>query len=355
MSMKTRFDKLPLFWKIYIIIAALLVAVVGFAELILENLAKMILTARYGEFLLWHEIIMWIVGILVPCLVCGYIISRHLSRKLENIAAVSEALARGNLRVRLPVIDNDKDAFDKLFRSFNDMADVIDRRLQNERRLLIDVSHELRSPLTRMMIATELMLDQERASKNIHLLQRLEKEITRMSELIELLLSQSPNHGGRHVPMATVDLRHTLIELAQDFSFQGRAFDKDVICRAPDELKMNGNELLLRQMIGNIVANAIFYAPDKSEVVLSVVVHDDELEIVIRDYGPGVPDESLADIFRAFYRVDSSRARQGGGAGLGLALAREAALVHGGDISARNADPGLEVTIMLPLNAKDTR
>ena len=353
MNLKKGFNRLPLFWKVYIIIVALLVTVVGFAELVLENLAKMILTEMYGKFLIWHEIIVWIVGILLPCLVCGYILSHHLSRKLENMANVSEALARGNLKVRLPVIDNDRDAFDKLFKSFNEMADAIDRRLENERRLLIDVSHELRSPLTRMAITAELLLNQESDPKNIDLLERLEKEIGRMNELIELLLSQSPNHTGNNVPMAEIDLRYTLIELAQDFSFQGKPSGKNVVCRVPDELKTVGNELLLKQMIGNIIANAIFYAPAGSEILISAVAHENGLEIVIRDYGPGVPEESLADIFRAFYRVDSSRARQDGGAGLGLALAREAALVHGGDIGARNAEPGLEVQIILPLNSRD--
>ena len=355
MNLKAGFNRLPLFWKVYIIIVTLLVAVVGFAELVLENLAKMILTEMYGKFLIWHEIIVWIIGILLPCLICGYIISHRLSQKLENVANVSEALARGNLKVRLPFIDNDNDAFDKLFKSFNEMTDAVDRRLQNERRLLIDVSHELRSPLTRMMIATELLQNQENAPKNTHLLERLEKEIMRMSELTELLLSQSPGHAGKNVSMAEIDLRHTLIELANDFSFQGKPSGKTITCRVPDELKMKGNKLLLQQMIGNLLANALFYTPDRSEVFLSAAAHENELEIIIRDYGPGVPEESLDDIFRAFYRVNSSRSRQDGGAGLGLALAREAALAHGGDISAKNAQPGLEMTIMLPLNSKDDK
>jgi two-component system sensor histidine kinase CpxA len=350
MGLKTRFDKLSLFWKLYIIIVALLVVVVGLAELVLENLAKMILSAMYGEFLVWHEVIMWIISVLVPSLACGYILSRHLSRKLEDMVTISEALARGNIGMRLPVIGNDNDAFDKLARSFNNMVDTIDRQLQNERRLLVDISHELRSPLTRMTIAVELLQSEENAPKDIRTLLRLEKEILRMNELVELLLSQSPGHVGKDIPTEEVDLRRMLIELTQDFLFQERASGKIVICRIPDELKMTGNELLLRRMVGNIIANALFHSRNGSEVFLTAAEHENRIEIVIRDFGPGVPEENLKDIFRAFYRVDSSRARKDGGTGLGLALAREASLSHSGDIVARNVHPGLEVTVTLPFH-----
>ncbi len=350
MSLKTRFDNLPLFWKVYIIIVALLVVVVALAEFVLENLAEMALTALYGPFLPWHEFIIWIVSILIPSLACGYILSRHLSKKLEGMATASQALARGNLEIRLPTIHNDKDDFDKLARSFNEMADAIDRQLQNERRLLIDISHELRSPLTRMTIATELLLKREESPENTRILTRLEKELLRMNELVELLLSQSPNHAGREVATAPVDLHRILLDLAQDFSFQGQHLVKAVICRMPQHLMVRGNAMLLQRMAGNILSNALFYTPPGTDVLLTAEILPDHLKITVRDSGPGVPEESLEDIFRAFYRVDSARARIHGGAGLGLALAREAVFAHKGYIQAKNAHPGLEVTVFLPLD-----
>jgi signal transduction histidine kinase len=350
MGLKKAFDRLPLFWKIYIVIALFLI----FIGLILENLVMIILLAVYGKFLPWHENIIWLVNIFLPATVGGYFLSRHVSRRLENMAAISKTMAQGNFSARLPVINNDNDAFDKLSRKFNQMADAIDRQLQSERRLLFDLSHELCSPLTRMTLAVELLSSQENASKNSRTLHSLEREIIGMSELVEQLLSQSPDHAGKDMPQEEIDLSRMLIELARDFSFQGSSSGKSVTCLVPGGLKIKGNEMLLRRMAGNIIANAVFYTRDKSGVLLSSVLHEDRIEIAVRDFGPGVPEENLEDIFRVFYRIDHSRSRLGGGTGLGLALAREAAFFHGGSISARNVSPGLEVTATLPLSRKDS-
>ena len=353
--MKTGFSKLPLFWKVYIIIVALLVAVVVLVELVLENLAEVALTAMYGQFQPWHEVILWIISIFVPALACGYILSRHLSLKLERMAKASQALARGNMEIRLDTIDNEQDAFDQLARSFNEMADAIEKQLENERRLLVDISHELRSPLTRMTIATELLSRDMDSERNQHIIARLEKELRHMNELIGLLLSQSQNTSDSRIEAETIDLGKMLDELATDFSFQGQRMNKKVVAEIPDSFVISGNPNLLQRLFGNILSNAVFFSPSNSEILLRVKEVEEKLEIGVRDFGPGVPEENLKDIFRAFYRVDSSRSRKDGGVGLGLALAREAALAHGGDINAKNAAPGLEVTVTLPVSAKDKK
>ena len=353
MSLKTRFSSLSLFWKVYIVIVVLPVAVVSLVELVLENLVEMALVAMYGQFRPWHEAILWAISILVPALACGYILSKHLSSKLERMVKVSRALAGGNMKIRLDVIGNEQDAFDQLARSFNEMADAIEKQLENERRLLVDISHELRSPLTRMTIAVELLLRDRDFEKNRHIVVRLEKELLHMNELIGLLLAQSPNNPNSRTETETTDLGKILAELAADFSFQGQHMNKKIVAEIPDSLVISGNPNLLQRLFGNILSNAVFYSPTNSEILLQVQPVEENLEISIRDFGQGVPEESLEDIFRAFYRVDSSRARKDGGTGLGLALAREAALAHGGDISAKNAAPGLEVTVTLPVNAKD--
>ena len=105
----------------------------------------------------------------------------------------------------------------------------------------------------------------------------------------------------------------------------------------------------LRTIFGNILDNAVFYSPAQGIVTVSVSSDEKNVHIAIRDHGPGVPDEKLREIFRAFYRVDESRARASGGAGLGLALAQAEAVRMGGGITAQNARPGLLVTVTLPL------
>lgn len=353
MNLKARFNMLPLFWKVYIVIVSLLVIIVTLVEVVLENLAKMALTAMYGNFEVWHEVILWIISIFIPALACGYILSKHLSSRLERMTKVSQALARGNMKMRLDTINNDQDAFDLLATSFNEMADAIERQLENERRLLVDISHELRSPLTRMTIAIELLLRNEETDKNRTIIVRLEKELQHMNELIGLLLAQSRDNTGLKTESRKINLGRMLLELAADFSFQGQPMNKKVVTRIPENLIINGNYNLLQRLFGNLLSNAIFYTPPNSDVQLFVQMDEEKLEITVRDFGPGVPEESLEDIFRAFYRVDSSRAKKDGGTGLGLALAREAALIHEGDIRAGNANPGLEMIVTLPIRIRE--
>ena len=155
--LKACLGAMPLFCKVYIFIVTLLVFVVGLAEGILEPLTENALEGIYGGYQPWHETVIWAVSILVPSLACGYIISKILSDKLGKMAKASKALARGNLEVRLPESGNAKDAFDVLANSFNEMADTIKMQQYNDRRLLVDISHELRSPLTRMAVATDLL------------------------------------------------------------------------------------------------------------------------------------------------------------------------------------------------------
>lgn len=116
---------------------------------------------------------------------------------------------------------------------------------------------------------------------------------------------------------------------------------------------MWGDPVHLRTIIDNVLTNALFYSPAGGRVEVEVARDANHARITIRDAGPGVPDRHLADIFRAFFRVDASRARGSGGVGLGLALAQDAAVALGGAIAARNAYPGLEVHARLPLASRE--
>ena len=145
-----------------------------------------------------------------------------------------------------------------------------------------------------------------------------------------------------------MDVSRLLAELADDFAFQGEARQKKLRANLAPDLAVYGSLGLLQSLFGNILSNAVFYTPDNGEVHLAAARCGENVVVTVRDFGPGVPEEQLEDIFRAFYRVDSSRSRVSGGAGLGLAIAREAAIRHNGCIEARNATPGLEITVTMP-------
>ena len=349
-SAQSRLGDVPLFWKVYGLIVGLLLFVVGLAEFILEPLAQRMLAGLYGGFQPWHEAAVWTVSILVPSLASGYVLSTILSVKLGNMAKAAKALARGNLEIRLPATGNEADAFDVLAHSFNEMALAIKTQRQYGRRLLADISHELRSPLTRMSVATGLLARRHGAEEREALMRRLEKELERMNELVSMLLLQGSDKG-KAAAMEPVGISAVLLELTDDFAFQGKAQQKSVLLEASGDPVVYGNTALLQRMFGNLLANAVFYTPENSAVDIRARTDGDNLVVTIRDYGPGVPEDQLEEIFRAFYRVDTSRARTSGGVGLGLALARETAIHHGGNIVARNAGTGLLVTVTLPLHA----
>jgi two-component system sensor histidine kinase CpxA len=346
---KDRINAIPLYWKVYIFIVALLIFVIGVVELVFEPFAERMLEELYGGFRPWHEVAIWAGSILIPSLACGYVLSKILSIKLEKMVKASKALARGNLEVRLPVNGNDKDAFDILAHSFNEMAQAIKMQQQNERRLLADISHELRSPLTRMTVAAELLGRRHNDKESVTIFLRLEKELAQMNEMVSLLLKQARDKFLASGDNAIIEIGKIIGDLTEDFVFQGEIENKKIKARIIDGLKVYGNAKQLERMFGNILSNAIFYSPADSLIHLDTRLYDAVIHISIRDYGPGVPEEQLEDIFRAFYRVDNSRTRTSGGVGLGLAVAREAAIQHGGNIVARNAEPGLQVTITLPL------
>ena len=354
MTVSRRLRSMPLFWKLYGCIVALLVFVVGLAEFILEPLAMDLLAGIYGGFQNWHETILWAASILIPSLACGYVLSRALTDRLEKMGKASKALSRGNLHARLPVAHNDNDPFDVMAQSFNDMADAIERQLNNERRLLADISHELRSPLTRMAIALELLHKRHVTENSSPLYLRLERELDNMRTLVDILLSQGRDKLENSGSMQQLDAALLVAEMTDDFAFQAEAQGKRISVRLPVSARVSGYPMLLRRMLGNILSNAVFYTPENGTVHVELSVAGGRVVLRVRDFGPGVPDELLEDIFRAFYRVDSSRARENGGVGLGLALAREAAFRHGGSITARNARPGLEITVTLPEQKSET-
>lgn len=346
--LKGRLAGMSLFWKSCLLTAGLLMVVVALAEGTVEPAAEALLESLYGGFQPWQEVVVWMMVILTASLACGYILSKILTRKLNSLVQASKALAQGNLAVRLPVKNNDKDAFDVLGRSFNDMAQAIEDQLRHERRLLADISHELRSPLTRMGIAVELLERRRAEEERAAIVQRLGIEVERMGELVSTLLAQGRERFEGNGEAGPVDLSRLLSELAADFAFQGGAQGKNVRHRIAAGLVVQGQTGLLRRLFGNILSNAVFYTPHNGEVLLEAGGEGGDLRISVRDFGPGVPEAQLEDIFRAFYRVDGSRSRQSGGVGLGLAIAREAAFRHGGRITARNALPGLEIIITLP-------
>jgi two-component system sensor histidine kinase CpxA len=234
-------------------------------------------------------------------------------------------------------------------RAFNLMAAQIATLLSAERRLLQDVSHELRSPLARLGFAVELARtspDHEAA------LARIRKETDRLAQLVDELLQLTRAEGDPTARnLAPVKLDALLADIVADCKLEAEAQGCRLVLRVTQPAVLTGERELLRRACDNIVRNAIRHAPPQSTIEVELSVKGPRATISFRDRGPGVPQESLGDIFKPFYRVENDRDRSSGGVGLGLAIALRAVELHHGRISARNASPGLIIEIELPVDS----
>jgi len=285
---------------------------------------------------------LWIIGLVV--LLC-YAFAYHLTSPVRRLRSVVDCFGHGDFSARAPA--NRKDELGDLARSFNEMAGRIQTLLAAERRLLLDISHELRSPLARLGVAVELARSGEDRE---HMLDRIQKEADRLNELVAELLQvtrvESDPSMQKNDP---VRLDELLADLVYDSLLEAKTKDCTLLLKAPVSAIVSGDEELIRRAIENVLRNAIRYAPQGTAIDIELAKLPDAALISVRDYGPGVPEEAVSRIFDPFYRVDSDRNRVSGGLGLGLAIARRAVELHKGRLSARNAHPGLLVTIELPL------
>jgi len=273
-------------------------------------------------------------------------LASSIASPLRNLARVVERFGGGDLSVRARLARVDE--IGELSEAFDEMADRIATLVAAERRLLQDVSHELRAPLARMSFAAELI---RTASDREAAVGRLKKELQRLSALVGTLLQMTSAEGDpSHGKADQVSLNHLLAEITQDCWMDADARGCKLRFTPYDEVTNLGDRDLLRRALENIVLNAIRYTPTGSPVEIALSARDSKATIRVRDHGPGVPDEALSRIFHPFYRVDDSRDSSAGGVGLGLAIASRAIALHHGRVWAENARPGLAVFIEVPLS-----
>jgi signal transduction histidine kinase len=294
---------------------------------------------RIWSFLPYYFLVIGATGILCWIAAAGVI------SPIRKVATSIALFGQGNLNVRVET-DRD-DEIGQLGRSFNEMAERLERLIVSERRLLGDISHELRSPLARLKFAMKLA---RTSSDSTAALERIERDVDRIASLvadiveINVVEDDPALHGTREICV-----RDILEEVAHDCSVEAEMRGCRIELAGNICGPVHGNPELLRRAVENVLRNGIRYSPEKSPIELDFGENADDVIISIRDYGPGVPDEALARIFDPFFRVEEARNTNGGGSGLGLSIAKRAVHVHRGSIMAENATPGLRVTIAIPL------
>lgn len=296
----------------------------------------------------------WALLPLLEMLTCGvvsFFLARYLARPIGRIRDAAAAFAAGDLTARAGSrLDRHRhDEAADLVRAFDRMADRVAASMEAQQRFIGDVSHEIKSPLARLSLALGLArreADEAAAPR----FDRMERELDTVSRLVRELLVLSSLQGstapGRCVP---VDLSVIVQEAADDLTFEWRERAHGIrLIRRHGPLWVKGDAALLRRVAENVLANALFYTPNGTEVEAILDRAEPWVRLVVRDRGPGVPPSALPHLFKPFYRVDEARARNTGGVGLGLAICKRAVELHGGHIAAANAAPGLSVRIELP-------
>ena len=280
-------------------------------------------------------------------------LARYLSAPVGSLRRATQRLSAGDLSARVgEPVDRRSDEIGGLARDFDEMAERLESLLGSQRRLLRDVSHELRSPLARLRVALELARD--RAGKAAgDPLDRIDREAGRLDTLIgQLLLLERLEAGEPETEVVAFDLTALLSEVVDDASFEAAPAGREVRLGSYPPCPMLGHPGLMRSAFDNVIRNAIRHTPEGSGIEIELQVEGTKTSVSIRDHGEGVPDGHLETLFEPFARVADARERTTGGAGLGLAITRRAVEIHGGTVSARNhPDGGLEISIRLPSSA----
>ena len=290
-----------------------------------------------------------------------YCLALYLTSPVAKLRATTQLLASGDLTARVgPSLGRRRDELADLGRDFDVMVERVETLVGAQRRLLGDISHELRSPLARLSVALGLARRKVGREAKIEL-DRIEREADTINELIGHMLTLTKlESNASDLRKIEIDLVSLVQQIGDDADFEAHEKSCRVSIARLDKCSINGLLELIHSAVENVVRNAVKYTSPETEILISlahVSEGDHEYAIIsVRDHGPGVPPDAVEDIFKPFYRVADARDRESGGTGLGLAITARAVRLHGGDVSASNAEGGgLVVEIWLPMETNHFR
>ena len=299
----------------------------------------------------WFHPSFILISVVLTSMVSSLLLAWYFASPVRQLRQALSALPKEQWRTQLSGnITSRKDEFGELARSFNLMAQSVYLAILSQRRLLHDVSHELRSPLARLQIliglARQTPADQELA------LAKVETEAARLDQLVGEILTFSRLESGEvNFQLQEVDLTELLESICDDGQLEAAALHKHLQLAELPKIQVNADAELLYRALENVIRNAIKYTAEDSLVLVRAIVADDSVLVLVDDDGSGLPAEQLPLIFNPFFRSH----RSGDGVGLGLSIALRAITACGGTISAENRlngtgqRCGLRIRIELPL------
>jgi two-component system, OmpR family, sensor kinase len=290
-----------------------------------------------------------LIGIgIITSLAFSMLLAWYLTRPIRSLRWAFDAAAAGKLETRVsPRMGGRRDEIADLGRDFDRMALQLQKLVSAQRRLLHDVSHELRSPLARLQAA--IGLARQSPAKLEASLERIEREANRLEHMVgEVLTLARLETGTASRAKERVDLAYLAANIAEDARFEAEAVGRRLKFNAEGDAPVLGDPDLLHRAIENVVRNAVKFTRDGTSVEVNVHTTKEAAVLTVSDQGPGITSAELAKVFDPFYRGEAGNGAPG--FGLGLAIAQRAIDAHGGQIRAANAPRGgLQVEIELPL------
>jgi two-component system, OmpR family, sensor histidine kinase CpxA len=300
--------------------------------------------------------VIYLTSVLIIAGVFCYWLARNITNPIDMLRLAARGIANQNLEARVNVkVLRRRDELAELGRDFNRMAERIDALVTSQRRLLADVSHQLRSPLTRLNLALSLTRDHVVDQATGEHLDRMEQETDRLNKLIGQLLTLARVESGVDLEKTEIfDLGVLVQGVASDGDYEARSRDCGVSFTYTSEFPVKGALEMLRGAVENVVRNAIRYTATGTNVQIAIDRHNSNSHshavIQVRDHGVGMQEKDLAHLFVPFHRGSDETHKISDGAGLGLAIAERAFRLHGGKVTAKNSpEGGLIVTLELPM------
>jgi heavy metal sensor kinase len=263
----------------------------------------------------------------------GFFLAGRALKPVGQMAARAETITADRLDERLPIQSPD-DELGRLGTAFNETLARLERSFETLRRFTADAAHELRTPLTALRSVGEVALRDARASeRSREVLGSMLEEVDRLTRLVDTLLTLSRSDRGRvETERQLLGLRKFAHEIAEYLEALADEKGQRIVLDADTEVYVHADPRLLRQAVSNILDNAIRYSPDGVPIRLTVRRRSGDAVLEVMDQGPGIAPEHQERIFERFYRVDTARSRETGGAGLGLSIAQWAVRANGGTI-----------------------
>ena len=280
-------------------------------------------------------------------MILTFFVSHRLLARVQSLTRASRLAARRDFSVRAEV--NSKDEVGELARTFNSMVEELSRTEELRRNLVADVAHELRTPVTNIRGYIEGISDGV-MEPNSETLDSMQGEVFLLTRLIEdlqdLALSES---GQMQLRLRTCDLGGLLRDATAAMQPLAQAKEIKLTLEEPPLLAIEADPQRLGQVLRNLLVNAVTHTPANGEIVLFASQRNGQVQILVKDTGPGIPQEDLPYIFERFFRVDKSRSRATGGVGLGLTIAKRLIEAHNGRIEVLSeAGQGTEFLVTLP-------